>query len=362
LVEIRLVNLTKRFGTIVAVDSLNLDIKDKEFITLLGPSGCGKTTTLRMIAGLENPTSGEIYMDNELINPLTPAERDIAMVFQNYALYPFMNVYQNIALPLKIRKLPQAEIDRRVKQVAEMLRIKELLDRKPKQLSGGEAQRVALARAIVREPKAFLLDEPLSNIDAKLRVLARSEIKALQKRLQITTIYVTHDQAEALSMSDRIAVMNAGKIEQVGSPEEIYSNPQTAFVAGFVGSPPTNLINCTLVEAKDGIYFDAGSIKFKVDDIGEVVKEQSKATELIIGVRPEHVLVNNPDVKDWVEMEVLIVESLGRENLVTLSVGEVSLKAFIPVDLQLSMGEKVRVSLNWNKTHIYEAKSGKLIV
>ncbi|RLE52516.1 MAG: glycerol-3-phosphate ABC transporter ATP-binding protein, partial [Candidatus Methanomethylicota archaeon] len=240
MVKIHLEHVTKVFGEVVAVDDVTLTIREKEFMVLLGPSGCGKTTTLRIIAGLEEPTKGEVYIDDQPVTYLPPKDRDIAMVFQNYALYPHMKVYDNIAFPLKLRKYPKEEIDKMVKEVAEMLHIEDLLDRMPKQLSGGEQQRVALARALIRRPKAFLLDEPLSNLDAKLRVVMRAELKRLQKELGVTTVYVTHDQAEAMTMADRIAVMKDGKVLQVGSPADVFNKPVNLFVAGFIGSPPMN--------------------------------------------------------------------------------------------------------------------------
>ena len=246
--KVKVVNLVKKFDKTVAVDGISFDVKDGEFIVLLGPSGCGKTTTLRCIAGLETPDEGEIYIDDKLVNDLPPKDRDVAMVFQSYALYPHMTVYGNLAFPLKMRKLPKDEIDKKVKEVAKLLNIDHLLDRKPRQLSGGEMQRVALGRALVRTPRVFLMDEPLSNLDAKLRVYMRAELKKLQRDLKITTIYVTHDQAEAMAMADRIAVMNKGKILQYSEPHDVYEKPANLFVAGFIGSPPMNFIKASIVE------------------------------------------------------------------------------------------------------------------
>lgn len=261
---VKLVNVWKQFGEVTAVKNMNLDIKDGEFMILLGPSGCGKTTTLRMISGLEEPTKGQIYIGDKLVaDPekgvfVPPKDRDIAMVFQSYALYPHMTVYDNIAFPLKLRKVPKQEIDQRVREVAEMLGLTELLKRKPRELSGGQRQRVALGRAIVRKPQVFLMDEPLSNLDAKLRVKMRAELKKLQRQLGVTTIYVTHDQVEAMTMGDRIAVINAGELQQVGSPDEVYDKPANTFVAGFIGSPPMNSMDASITE--DG-FADFGEFK-----------------------------------------------------------------------------------------------------
>ena len=263
--KVKVVNLVKRFDKTIAVDGVSFDVRDGEFIILLGPSGCGKTTTLRCIAGLETPDEGEIYIDDRLVNDLPPKDRDIAMVFQSYALYPHMTVYGNLAFPLKMRKLPKDEIDKKVREVAKLLRIEELLDRKPRQLSGGQQQRVALGRALVRTPKVFLMDEPLSNLDAKLRVYMRAELKKLQRDLKITTIYVTHDQAEAMAMADRIAVMNKGKILQYSEPNHVYEKPANLFVAGFIGSPPMNFIKASIVEKDSRIILDAGFFQYELE-------------------------------------------------------------------------------------------------
>lgn len=252
--EVRLRNVTKVFGKVVAVKNFTLDIKDGEFVILVGPSGCGKTTTLRSIAGLEEIDSGEIYIGDRLVNDVPPKDRDIAMVFQNYALYPHMDVYKNMSFGLRLRKVPKQEIDKIVRRTADMLGIGELLDRKPKELSGGQRQRVALGRAIVRNPKVFLFDEPLSNLDAKLRIAMRAELLDLHRRLKTTTIYVTHDQLEAMTMADRIVVMNEGVIQQVGTPQEVYDHPVNKYVAGFIGSPEMNFIPCRLVKKNGDMY------------------------------------------------------------------------------------------------------------
>jgi multiple sugar transport system ATP-binding protein len=282
-------NLTKNFKNVVAVNNLNLEIRDKEFLVLVGPSGCGKTTALRMVAGLEEATSGEILIGDRVVNDVSPKDRDIAMVFQNYALYPHMSVYDNMAFGLKLRKVPKAEIRQRVTQVAEMLGLQQLLERKPRQLSGGQRQRVALGRAIVREPKVFLMDEPLSNLDAKLRVQTRAELIKLHRRLGITTIYVTHDQVEAMTMGDRIAVMNDGLLQQVDAPLVLYNRPANIFVAGFIGSPAMNFLDVTVRRNGQGLLYDAGSFKVAVpksheDRLGKYLDQQVK-----FGIRPEDI-------------------------------------------------------------------------
>ena len=259
--NLELKNIWKRWGEFVAVKNFQLEIADKEFLVLLGPSGCGKTTTMRMIAGLEDPTQGEIYIGGRMVNDLEPKDRDVSMVFQNYGLYPNLNVYDNICFPLKVRKVHNAEQDQRVRKAAGMVELLDLLDRRPAEISGGQRQRVALARAIVREPNVFLMDEPLSNLDAKLRISTRAQIKNLQYELQVTTVYVTHDQTEAMTLADRVVVMNHGEIQQVGSPLEIYDRPQNTFVAGFIGSPPMNLIEGKI---EDGLFVCSKNSGFKL--------------------------------------------------------------------------------------------------
>ncbi|PSH65672.1 ABC transporter ATP-binding protein [Phyllobacterium brassicacearum] len=282
--SVRFKNVSKKFGEFVAVANFNLEVMDKEFLVLLGPSGCGKTTTMRMVAGLEEATSGDIYIDADRINGVLPKYRDVAMVFQSYALYPHLTVEDNIGYPLKIRKVPPAERKRQIAEVARRVELDSMLSRLPKELSGGQRQRVALARAIVRTPRVFLMDEPLSNLDAKLRTQMRAELKHLQHDLQITTIYVTHDQIEAMTLAHRVAVMNKGVIEQLGTPKEIYNNPRTLFVAGFIGSPPMNLIPG---EVTNGVF---ASDSFRVGGLG-----QANVSRAVLGVRPEDVHVARVD-------------------------------------------------------------------
>jgi len=290
--QVILQHVTKRFGNVVAVNDANLEVRDREFIVLVGPSGCGKSTTLRMVAGLEDITEGNIYIGETLVNDIPPKDRDIAMVFQNYALYPHMDVYNNMAFGLKLRKLPKSEIDRRVKEAARMLGIENLLDRKPKALSGGQRQRVAVGRAIVREPKVFLMDEPLSNLDAKLRVQMRAELSKLHARLQTTAIYVTHDQTEAMTMGDRICVLRDGVIQQVGAPLDIYGHPINMFVAGFIGSPPMNFVNGVIKKSGDDLIFDSGTFKLTIapDRVRQIKSLPAYVDkEVTFGIRPEHI-------------------------------------------------------------------------
>ncbi|WP_010479772.1 ABC transporter ATP-binding protein [Thermococcus zilligii] len=369
--EVRLVNVWKQFGDFTAVRDINLHIKDGEFMILLGPSGCGKTTTLRMVAGLEEPTKGQIYIGDTLVaDPekgvfVPPKDRDIAMVFQSYALYPHMSVYDNIAFPLKLRKVPKDEIDRRVREVAEMLGLSELLNRKPRELSGGQRQRVALGRAIVRRPQVFLMDEPLSNLDAKLRVKMRAELKKLQRQLGVTTIYVTHDQVEAMTMGDRVAIINAGELQQVGTPDEVYDRPANTFVGGFIGSPPMNFLDATVTE--DG-FVDFGPFRLKLlPDQVEVLGEKGYlGREVIFGIRPEDVYdaffaqVKIPG-ENMVRAMVEIIENLGGEKIVHLSVEDVVFTGKFPAESRVQEGQEVDVVFDMNKIHIFEKGSGKAV-
>ncbi|BAD85964.1 ABC-type maltdextrin transport system, ATPase component [Thermococcus kodakarensis KOD1] len=369
--EVKLINVWKQFGDFTAVKDMNLHIKDGEFMILLGPSGCGKTTTLRMIAGLEEPTKGQIYIGDKLVaDPekgifVPPKDRDIAMVFQSYALYPHMTVYDNIAFPLKLRKVPKDEIDRRVREVAEMLGLTELLNRKPRELSGGQRQRVALGRAIVRKPQVFLMDEPLSNLDAKLRVKMRAELKRLQRQLGVTTIYVTHDQVEAMTMGDRVAVINQGQLQQVGTPEEVYDRPANTFVAGFIGSPPMNFMDATVTE--DG-FADFGEFRLKfLPDQFEVLREKNLVgREVIFGIRPEDIYdalfaqVKIPG-ENMARALVEIIENLGGEKIVHLSIGDVTFLGKFPAESRVQEGQEVDVVFDMRKAHVFEKGSGKAV-
>jgi multiple sugar transport system ATP-binding protein len=386
---VRLEKVVKKYGKVVAVDHVDLDIKDGEFFSLLGPSGCGKTTTLRLIAGLEFPDEGFIYIDDRVVNDVHPKDRDIAMVFQNYALYPHMTVFENIAFPLETRRkvlnLSKDEIRKRVLETARFLGIEELLDRYPSQLSGGQQQRVALARALVRKPKVWLLDEPLSNLDAKLRVLMRSELKRLQKQLGITTIYVTHDQVEAMGMADRIAVMNKGRVAQVGTPEELYSRPADIFVATFIGSPPMNLIQCTIVEKQPLEYIVPPELEGGILGSGRVYTSTvlecreglsipldpslgSKLlgegeSEVYLGVRPEDTFVFKEARKGLgvLKTRVEVVEPLGSETILNIKMGEDLLKIRQPAGLVFQSGEEVYLEFNLRKALLFSRKNGRLL-
>ncbi|MGC9147650.1 MAG: ABC transporter ATP-binding protein [Infirmifilum sp.] len=357
MVRVRLENVSKIFkGGVDAVKNLNLEVKDKEFVVLLGPSGCGKTTTLLMIAGVYKPTTGYIYFDDVVVNDLEPKDRNIGMVFQSYALYPHMTVYENIAFPLKLKKLSKQEIDERVKEVAKTLHIEDLLNRKPGQLSGGQQQRVALARAIVKRPQLFLMDEPLSNLDAKIRVEVRAELKRLQRDLGITTIYVTHDQAEAMSLADRIAVLNKGELQQYSTPEELYRNPANTFVAGFIGSPPANLLQADVVFEPQPRLEVAGAVFPLPQDIAQVLREKGE-TKVTLMVRPEHLVVRKGKT-----FTVYSVEWLGREEFAFLSAPDGTLiRAVLPPEERFNIGDGVEVSFDYGKVHFYR-RSGELII
>lgn len=358
-------NLVKRFGKTTAVNNLNLKIKEGEFVGLLGPSGCGKTTLLRCIAGLETPDEGEIWIGDTLVNGLPPKDRDVAMVFQTYALYPHMTIYGNLAFPLKMGKMPRREIDVKIKKFAQMLDIEELLDRKPTQLSGGQQQRVALGAVIVREPKVFLMDEPLSNIDAKLRVHMRTEIKKLQKDLGVTTLYVTHDQIEAMTMADRIALIIEGTLQQYGSPSDIYNHPANTFVGTFVGSPPMNLIECSLIEMNGLLSLEFGEFVYKLNkNIAGITEKKAEGSELILGIRPEDLTLHLNQVEGSHEGKVSIIEPLGRESVAYVGVGADILKIFVPKTLAFSVkvGDTVWVSFDEDEVHIFDKKSGKILI
>jgi multiple sugar transport system ATP-binding protein len=362
--QVVLKDLAKKFDEVVAVRDVNLQIKDKEFVVLVGPSGCGKSTTLRMIAGLEEISSGEIYIGDRLVNDLPPKDRDIAMVFQNYALYPHMTVYDNMAFGLKMRKFPKAEIDTRVREAAQMLGIQELLTRKPRQLSGGQRQRVAVGRAIVRHPQVFLFDEPLSNLDAKLRVQMRVELKRLHDRLETTAIYVTHDQVEAMTLGDRVVVMKDGLVQQVGDPLTVYAKPRNRFVAGFIGSPAMNFIDCTVTGTDGHLAVDApGGFLIAVPDERRAALERYRGQPVTLGIRPEDVRESAPgDPKhSQVEAVVEVVEPLGNEILIDVKIGPNPIVARVPPTSRLRMHERVRLSLDPERLHFFDAQTEQAI-
>lgn len=354
--EVLLKDICKIYdGGVKAVNNANIEIKDKEFVVLVGPSGCGKSTTLRMIAGLEDISSGELYIDGNLVNDIPPKDRDIAMVFQNYALYPHMTVYDNMAFGLKVRKFPKNEIDKRVHEAAKILDIEELLDRKPKALSGGQRQRVAVGRAIVRKPKVFLFDEPLSNLDAKLRVQMRAEISSLHHRLQATMIYVTHDQVEALTMADKIVVMKLGVIQQIGGPLELYNNPNNKFVAGFIGSPPMNFMECNVIEDKNDIYINEGSFCLKVTSEQAKLLKPYVGKNVILGIRPEDVAFSAQRVDNvTINGIVSVVEPLGSETHVFVSTPKNQITGKIESSAVVKVNESISLIPNMEKAKFFD--------
>lgn len=362
--EVRLVNLTKRFGDLVAVNKVTLTVNDGEFVVLLGPSGCGKTTTLRCIAGLEVPDEGDVFIDGLRVNRLPPADRDIAFVFQNYALYPHLTVYDNIAFPLRAVRTPRDEVDRRVREVVRILHIEHLLHRKPHNLSSGEMQRVALGRAMVRRPKVFLMDEPLSNLDALLRVEMRAELKRLQTDLKATTVFVTHDQVEAMSMGDKIAVMNQGVIQQIGTPDEIYNRPANLFVASFVGSPAMNLVPCRLIEKDGKRWLTINHSAWELDapePVQAMAKQGEVNSQLVLGLRAEDMEVLTEPVSGAVPAEIYIVEPLGAETIVNVKVGEHIIKVRARPEFRAPIGANIWLRWNQAKVHVFDAETTKAL-
>ncbi len=353
MVDVVFEKVQKAFGPVVAIPGLDLHIRSGEFVSLLGPSGCGKTTTLRMLAGLEHPTSGKIMIGDREVNNVAPGSRDIAMVFQSYALYPHMSVRENIAYPLKKRGVPKSEHPARIKAAADLLQLGPLLERKPKELSGGQQQRVALGRALVREPKVFLLDEPLSNLDAKLRAHMRSELIELHRRLGRTMVYVTHDQLEAMTMSTHIAVMHGGELQQFGTPSEIYNRPVNTFVASFIGTPSMTLAKAELV-VEDGLKLKLGPQVFDLPD--DVVSERPVGvTPITLGIRPEVIEVGSgPGIA-----KVRIVEPTGHETIVILDIDGEDVTARIAGDTALSAGDTVNFDLRRDRLHFFDAASGR---
>jgi len=367
--SVKLKGIYKRYpGGVTAVNDFNLDIEDKEFIILVGPSGCGKTTTLRMVAGLEEISEGELYIGDKLVNDVAPKDRDIAMVFQNYALYPHMSVFDNMAFGLKLRKMPKDEIKRRVLEAAKILDIEHLLERRPKALSGGQRQRVALGRAIVRDPKVFLMDEPLSNLDAKLRVQMRTEISKLHQRLQTTFIYVTHDQTEALTMGTRIVVMKDGYIQQVDTPTNLYERPVNMFVAGFIGSPQMNFVNARVEKRGEEIHLLFGKEDIKLPE-GKAKKLEGSeyvGREVVIGIRPEDIhdeaIYLESMADSVVSAKVEVVEMLGSETLLYTVVGDVDFTARVNPRTKARAGDVIKLVLDTNKIHIFDKETEKTIM
>lgn len=348
-------------GNVLAVKDFNLEIEDKEFIVLVGPSGCGKSTVLRMVAGLEAITDGELFIDGKKVNEVVPKDRDIAMVFQNYALYPHMTVYENMAIGLKLRKVPKEEIDLKISSVAKLIKIEELLNRKPKALSGGQQQRVALGRAIVRNPNVFLMDEPLSNLDAKLRVQMRAEIIKLHKELATTFIYVTHDQTEAMTMGTRIVVMKDGIIQQAASPMEIYDNPVNTFVAGFIGTPQMNFIDVKISVEDENTYMKFGGEKLKLRSSKLLLDIKKRQGEMILGIRPEHIHIE--PVKNYIELvgTIDIVEHMGAETYIHVQVSDERLIVRVPYEVNKKAGDKIKVFIDESKLYLFDKTDHKLI-
>jgi len=365
--SVTLKNVVKQFGAVKAVDDLSIEIPDKEFAVLVGPSGCGKSTALRMIAGLETVTSGEIYIGDTRVNDMAPKDRDIAMVFQSYALYPHMSIRDNMGFGLKIRQIPKREIDARVQEAADILGLNDLLERKPKELSGGQRQRVAVGRAIVRKPKLFLFDEPLSNLDAKLRVAMRAEISKLHRHLGATIIYVTHDQVEAMTMADRIFIMSNGVLQQSGAPMEVYLKPASRFVAGFIGSPAMNFLDASAIEAEGGLFIDAGGFRVRVPESFRPRLKAYVGRRVVFGVRPEDIVAHDSsgeaDAGNTVTMRAEVVEPLGSEIFAHLTCGTHSIVARMEVPEQpLLVGETLRVDLKMAKTHVFDAETSRTII
>ena len=365
--HIKLENVVKRFGDVVAVKDFNLEVEDKEFVVFLGPSGCGKTTTLRLIAGLENPEEGDIFIDGERVNDLSPADRDIAFVFQFYALYPHLKVYDNIAFPLKAVNISKSEIDTQVKRVAEILQISDMLDRKPSVLSGGEMQRVALGRAMVRQPKVYLLDEPMANLDAKIRVDTRAEIKRLQHEIGATTIFVTHDQVEAMSLADRIAVIHLGVLQQIGTPYEVYNKPQSLFVAGFMGMPTMNLLDAELVlkEGESVLHLSHTEVYLRLSPERQApITSGAQKNGLVFGIRPEHITAVSQPNEQSISAHVHLIEPLGAVNILDIRLGTHSetqdpilLRVRAHPTFQVAIGDTIWLDFDEAEMHLFDRET-----
>jgi multiple sugar transport system ATP-binding protein len=365
--EVLLKNVTKVFGSdVVAVKNANLKVEDKEFMVLVGPSGCGKSTTLRMIAGLEEITEGELFIGDRLVNDVAPKDRDIAMVFQNYALYPHMTVYDNLAFGLRLRKFRKSEIDARVREAAEILDIGPLLERKPKALSGGQRQRVAVGRAIVRKPKVFLFDEPLSNLDAKLRVQMRAELSKLHQRLETTIIYVTHDQVEAMTMGDRICVLRDGVIQQVDDPITLYDKPVNKFVAGFIGSPAMNFMDGKIEEGNGRVYFNEGNFRVRLTDEMSGAMRPYAGKEVTFGARPEDIKnkasVSESFPESTLRVNLEVVEPMGSEIILYGNTGKSFITARVDAHDKSKVGDNVDLVLHMGKVHFFDPETEKIIV
>lgn len=357
--KIKLENLTKRYGNVEVLHGIDLAMEDAEFTVLVGPSGCGKSTTLRMIAGLETVSSGEIYIDGRPVSQLEPKERDLAMVFQDYALYPHMNVAKNMSFALRLQKAPKKEIDRKVGAVAEMLGLTDFLHRKPAELSGGQRQRVAMGRALTRDSSTFLFDEPLSNLDAKLRTQMRAELATLRQRIHKNMIYVTHDQIEAMTLADRIVVMHAGKIQQQGTPEELFKRPINKFVAGFLGTPPMNFLSASIMQEGDQTYLESDNFKLLCDEPTRQRLLNFKSTELELGIRPSDLLFDNYAAIDHsIEVNVVVSEYVGAQSVLIGDCGGEKVMVELKSDTPVRLGEKLRFRVDLAELHLFSVSDG----
>ena len=358
---LELIDLAKRFSKKVwGVKKMDLNVEDKEFIVLLGPSGCGKTTTMRMVAGLEEVTKGTILLNGEDITDKPPRDRGISMVFQNYAIWPHMTVFDNIAFSLKLKKVPHKEIKQRVEETADMVKIRELLKRLPGQLSGGQQQRVALARALVVKPKLFLMDEPLSNLDAKLRVIMRTELKAIHLKTGATSIFVTHDQSEAMSMADRIVIMKDGEIVQIGTPDDVYFNSANMFVAGFIGTPPSNFFDVKCRKENDGMVLNHSHFELKLDPLKFKGLEQYEGKGIVLGVRPEDFIIV-PEEKAIIRESILVIEPQGSHQVVALNLDDNIVKMIVPAEMKLNYNDTIGLDFNRERLHLFDKDSEKRI-
>lgn len=365
--QVSLKNVSKQFsGNVWAIQNINLGVENKEFVVLVGPSGCGKSTTLRIIAGLEDATEGEVYIGNQMVNDVHPKDRNIAMVFQNFALYPHMTVYENMAFGLKLRKYPKTEIEARVKDAATTLGIEKLLHRKPRELSGGQRQRVAVGRAIVRKPLVFLFDEPLSNLDAKLRVQMRTEIKKLHIKLQTTMIYVTHDQTEAMTMGDRIVVMRDGHIQQIADPITLYDKPVNRFVAGFIGSPPMNFVKGHIVKKDGKLYFNEGRFQVRLIDAMTKTMESYTGKEVVFGIRPEDIydklFVSDAPPENTIKATCEVIEPMGSEAYLYLNTGKNSLIAKVGGHDKPTINQDMDLVLDMSKIHFFDKDTDNVLI
>jgi multiple sugar transport system ATP-binding protein len=360
--SLRLEKLRKEFGSLVAVNDLTLEVKSGEFVSLLGPSGCGKSTTLNMIAGLLEPTSGKIFVGDQDLTGVSPIQRNVGLVFQNYAVFTGMTVYENLAFGLKVRKMPNDQIKTEVNKIAETLELSDILAMKAGKLRLDELQRTALGRSMITKPAFFLLDEPLSNLDAGLRSQMRVALKRIQRELEQTILYVTHDQVEAMSMADRIAVMSQGELQQYGSRDELYSHPSNQFVANFIGSPSMNFIDCSLIEKDARALLDATDFQIDVTKLADVIKKNVSDSELIMGIRPEDIEVNaQRKTEDSIQSEVYITEPLGPKTVVSLSIGNTRIKSIVPGTFHTKIGDKLWTKFNMENLHVFDKKSEKAI-